>query len=328
MLIKDDSIVAGCLQFMRDHAHQRLLSFNYFDNHSFDFNGLPKDSLGVGYDTPPGDIVLRATLYDESLSDDALQLAHAEDLVQLRTELTELPVMQTLEELPEFEPMLIQYLKRTPPMLRMGSYNAYKGALLAAEQVNGTNNKNFYKQFFKLELVSMICGAVLSYQLSFGMDRLRQIDDRRLRRVSKKISNKASQLAYQIAVEGFQLSDEHKRFLDSLKTSNPKYLEYSPSEEIRTKLAVREIILLSGRFEYRNSEFLTPKMFNIILGVLGIDERYPVTIRRWREVFRGHQSILKDPSFFSSATNKQRIKEALLYTNIGNYMDINGLEED
>jgi len=325
MLINDESIVAGCQQFMRDHAHQRLLSFNYFDNHPYDFDHVPDDQPSVGYDIPVKELVFRSKLYDVSSSDDALKLSHAKYLVQLRADLADLAITKTLQKFPDFAYMLAEYLKITPPILRMDSYNEYQGAFLAAKKVNGFDNKAFYDEFFRLEVVSIICGAVLSYQLSFGMERLRQIDDGRLRRVSTKICNKALQLVHQIALEGFQLSDENKSFLDSLKTRSTKYLEYAPSEEIRTKLAVREIILLSGRFEYRRSEYLSPKVFNIILGVLGICDKDPTTIRRWRHEFRGLRSILTDPSYFSSSTKRQLIKETLLYTNIGNDMYINGL---
>ena len=97
---------------------------------------------------------------------------------------------------------------------------------MLAECNNGNYDDSFYKDFFKLELISIICGAVICYQLGYGLDRLKQIGDGRLRKVSKAIAKDAAALLEKINQQGFAISsDTHKEFLDSLKRQDNEYLK-------------------------------------------------------------------------------------------------------
>jgi len=287
MLIKDDSIQDACKEFMRLHHQRRLYSFYYFD-------GFYKPELAQ-WETEN---------HAEAINSSREQANDSSHLLQLRDDLLQLPITLKLDKDPGFQSLLTSYLKKTPPRKRIeapdaneDSYNAYRGAMLA-ECNNGNYDDSFYKDFFKLELISIICGAVICYQLGYGLDRLKQIGDGRLRKVSKDIARNAEALLKKINQEGFAISsDTHKEFLAS-----------------RIKLAVREMVLLSGRFEYRRSKYLSPPVFNGILYTLGIYKRDEAILKRWLRDFRGIRSVVKDASYHPNPSNKAHVHETMLYS--------------
>jgi len=312
MLIKDDSIQDACKEFMRLHHQRRLYSFYYFD-------GFYKPELAQ-WETEN---------HAEAINSSREQANDSSHLLQLRDDLLQLPITLKLDKDPGFQSLLTSYLKKTPPRKRIeapdaneDSYNAYRGAMLA-ECNNGNYDDSFYKDFFKLELISIICGAVICYQLGYGLDRLKQIGDGRLRKVSKDIARNAEALLKKINQEGFAISsDTHKEFLASLQRQDDEYLDYCPtrfesasqSEKIRIKLAVREMVLLSGRFEYRRSKYLSPPVFNGILYTLGIYKRDEAILKRWLRDFRGIRSVVKDASYHPNPSNKAHVHETMLYS--------------
>jgi hypothetical protein len=312
MLIKDDSIQDACKEFMRLHHQRRLYSFYYFDEY---------------YE--PESTQWETVSRTEPFNADRDELSNRLRLLQLKTDLHQLPITLKLDKDPNFQRSLASYLKKTPPRMKIelpgtneDSYNAYRGARLAACN-NGDCDASFYRDFFKLELISIICGAVISYQLGYGLDRLKKIGDGRLRKVSKDIARNAEALLKKINQEGFAISSAtHKEFLASLQRQDDEYLDYCPtrfesasqSEKIRIKLAVREMVLLSGRFEYRRSKYLSPPVFNGILYTLGIHERDETTLKRWLRDFRGIRSVVKDASYHPNPSNKAHVHETMLYS--------------